>query len=227
MSRDGAALPPLRCLLVAAGATGAASLPATWLLPHLLRQLHHGVTGLGFETLLVTAAEAAVVVCAGWLWFLVLLVLRDAVGERRDPRSGRVPTVVRRWVLAACGLSLAGGLLGPAHAAPAGEPQPVTAEVLAGLAVPDRTTAAPGLGRATTPPSHAARASRRAAPRVAVVAPGDTLWAVAARTLPPGAAVTVVDRRWREIYRANRGRIGPDPDLIRPGQRLRLPDGHT
>jgi nucleoid-associated protein YgaU len=32
-----------------------------------------------------------------------------------------------------------------------------------------------------------------------------------------------IDRRWREIYAANRAVVGPDPDLIRPGERLRLP----
>lgn len=48
-----------------------------------------------------------------------------------------------------------------------------------------------------------------------VVKPGDTLWAIAKLTLGDGS-------RWREIYEANRDVIGPDPNLIIPGQELRI-----
>ena len=59
------------------------------------------------------------------------------------------------------------------------------------------------------------------------VQPGDSLWGIAARLLgagegrQPGSAD--VDRLWRRIYDANRGLIGPDPDLIHPGQQLTIP----
>ena len=45
---------------------------------------------------------------------------------------------------------------------------------------------------------------------------GDTLSALAGRYLGDTA-------RWREIYTPNRGVIGDDPDVIRPGQVLTLP----
>jgi nucleoid-associated protein YgaU len=45
---------------------------------------------------------------------------------------------------------------------------------------------------------------------------GDTLWAIAKRTLYDGA-------RYREIYDLNQALIGPDPNQIVPGQVLRLP----
>jgi nucleoid-associated protein YgaU len=32
------------------------------------------------------------------------------------------------------------------------------------------------------------------------------------------------DKDWREIWRANRGVVGKNPDLIHPGQELDLPD---
>jgi nucleoid-associated protein YgaU len=35
-----------------------------------------------------------------------------------------------------------------------------------------------------------------------------------------------VIRRWHAIYHRNRGVIGPDPDLIRPGQVLEIPKEH-
>ncbi|MBT8212286.1 MAG: LysM peptidoglycan-binding domain-containing protein [Acidimicrobiia bacterium] len=60
-----------------------------------------------------------------------------------------------------------------------------------------------------------------------VVAPGDSLWAIAsrhldARGLPSSDAD--VNRFWRDIYGANRAVIGCDPDLIHPGQRLVVPE---
>ena len=55
------------------------------------------------------------------------------------------------------------------------------------------------------------------------MAPGDSLWSLARTRLPQGATDAEVDAAWRRIYAANRAAIGPDPDLIRPGLRLRTP----
>ena len=46
---------------------------------------------------------------------------------------------------------------------------------------------------------------------------------LAAAELGPGRSPAAVTDRWRQIYQRNRGVIGADPDLIRPGQLLRLP----
>ena len=56
-----------------------------------------------------------------------------------------------------------------------------------------------------------------------VVRRGDTLWALAADRLGAQAAPSDIDAEWRRWYAANREVIGGDPDLIRPGQRLRVP----
>lgn len=56
-----------------------------------------------------------------------------------------------------------------------------------------------------------------------VVVRGDTLWDIAARHLGPGAAVEAVAAEWPRWYAANRALIGPDPDLILPGQLLQPP----
>ncbi len=49
-----------------------------------------------------------------------------------------------------------------------------------------------------------------------VVKPGDTLWEISQRFYGVGW-------RWTEIYNANRSIIGGDPNLIRPGQVLKIP----
>ncbi|WP_188780774.1 LysM peptidoglycan-binding domain-containing protein, partial [Marmoricola endophyticus] len=55
------------------------------------------------------------------------------------------------------------------------------------------------------------------------VRPGDSLWAVARRHLPPDAGPAEISRAWTAIYDANRDVVGGDPDLIHPGTDLRLP----
>jgi nucleoid-associated protein YgaU len=56
-----------------------------------------------------------------------------------------------------------------------------------------------------------------------VVHRGDTLWNIAARTLHDGASDADVLRAVVQWHDANRDVIGPDPDVIRPGQVLRAP----
>ena len=63
----------------------------------------------------------------------------------------------------------------------------------------------------------AATADGLATPAAVEVQPGDTLWEIADARY--GEAT-----RWPRIYASNRRVIGDDPDLIRPGQVLRLPD---
>ena len=46
------------------------------------------------------------------------------------------------------------------------------------------------------------------------VRPGDNLWAIADAQKVPGG--------WTELYEANKGALGSDPDLILPGQTLDL-----
>lgn len=67
------------------------------------------------------------------------------------------------------------------------------------------TTAGQAAARPAPPP-----------PRTYTVQPGDTLWAIAKRTLGDGS-------RWRELYQANQDVIGADPNKISPGQTLRVP----
>jgi nucleoid-associated protein YgaU len=51
-------------------------------------------------------------------------------------------------------------------------------------------------------------------PHTYTVRPGDTLSGIAAKFHTPGG--------WEAIFRLNRGVIGPNPDLLSPGQVLKL-----
>lgn len=218
-----------RCAAVWGATTLGVGSVQAWLLPATASALR-GPRPTRFEEVLVAGCELAAVASTAWLWALVSLVVLDLVRGRDAARRRAVPRALCRAVLAACGLSLASGLAVPAHAGTDDAPDPeAVAQLLVGLPLPDRTTpttawvrrvsdraAAPGLGTDPPDPAGDARPSVR-------VRPGDTLWNLAATTLPVDADDTEIDRRWREIYQLNRSAIGADPDLIRPGQRLLLP----
>ena len=159
--------------------------------------------GRSTDDALVATCLAALLGAVGWGWLQGLAAVAEAWrGAVRPAHAG----VVRRLVLAACGVALTSALVAPAaYADPPSRPQP-RGDVLSGLPLPERAT-----GAAHRPQ------------RSTVVRPGDTLWALAATGLPPSASAAAVTERWQRIYARNRPLIGPDPDLIRPGQILELP----
>lgn len=101
-------------------------------------------------------------------------------------------------------------VIAPAHAS--GE--------LDGLPFPDRgVTASPSdPGTPDGPPMPASSATLH------VVTPGESLWSIAAATLPEDAPPESIADASAAWYDANRATIGPDPDLILPGQQLAAPD---
>ena len=59
-----------------------------------------------------------------------------------------------------------------------------------------------------------------------VVAAGDHLWAIAAETLSERHGVTderAIAEYWMRLIEHNREIVGPDPDLVHPGEVLELP----
>jgi hypothetical protein len=158
---------------------------------------------LTFDGALVEVASCAVLGCAAWLWLTTTVTVAQALRGR--PVGGR--SGVRRWVLVACGVAALAGSLPPASAAPGHHGPAPTA-----LPYPDRAVAPL---RPTPPPPERAH--------TVVVGPGDSLWSIAADDLGPGAGDAEITERWHALYAANRGRIGPDADLVEPGLRLLLP----
>ena len=207
INRQQGSLP--RCLAVLTGTTAAAVALVAWQLPT--------ATSPGtsrFDDALVRICAALAVPVVGWLWLGMVVTVVGAVRGRPSGRAG-VPAPLRRVVLAACGVALTGGLLAsaPVEATP-GRPHVDRATgpaAVAGLPLPDRATAPPARTDGPDGPGGPV-----------VVAPGDTLWAIAARDLGPDATDAEIDAAWRRLYALNRAEIGPDPDLIRPAQRLEV-----
>lgn len=180
----------------------------------------------GFTHLLVGGAAAAAGLSAAWLLLVLVAATLEAATSGRLAllRFTGCPLVWRRRLLRllvpalAPVLGLGGGAL-PATASPGGPAGPShgpagvgwPAAALAGLPLPDRQPAA-DTERGT---------DRTVAP--VVVEAGDTLWQIAARLLPAGADAGAVAGLCSLLYSTNRRLIGDDPDLIRPGQRLRVP----
>jgi nucleoid-associated protein YgaU len=210
----------LRCGLVLIGTATATTGLGAWLLPVARK------AGGGFDDRLTSACAAGGLLAGAWLWLVTVVVVVEAlqVGDRRAPgdRARLAPAAVRRAVLAACGMATVASLTAPVATATPGGPRPgPTVGSVVARALRDIGRAGHAVGR------DSASTGRD---RIVVVARGDCLWDIAARDLadaetPGTAAVGDADvgRRWREVYAANRAEIGPDPDLVRPGQRLRLP----
>ena len=189
----------LRCVAVATGLTVLLG-GGAWVLTSTAARQPPGA-----DQSAVRLCLAALLAAAVWAWLQAMAGVAD--GWRGAGATAR-PGGIRRLALAACGVALAGTLAAPAYAGTHG-PRP---DPLAGLPLPERAQ-----GRVATAPAHA---------EVVVVQSGDTLWALAERDLGPPVTAQRVSHRWQAIYRQNRGVIGPDPDLIRPGQVLKISEEH-
>ena len=176
-----------------------------------------------------------------WLTAGLLLCLA-AEARRADGRLDRVaravaPLAVRRLAALLLGLGLVGAPLALAMPAQADRTVAAAAHRADPTESPGRRAGArpmdPGPagcpGGASNQPAEplALLVTRPHRGRVVsdhvVVRRGDTLWDIAARALGPDASVADIAASWPGWYAANRSTIGPDPDLILPGQLLRPP----
>lgn len=222
----------LALLLVVVAGAGAAvlALSLPWL-PTALRGTAPGTVEspgtTGFADLAATGCALALLACWAWLALGTVVVgvqalLRGTPAPQAAP--GWVPRTIRLVVPVLVGAAVTAA---PAHAGadtwPASSPTTAVGTPwapLAGLPLPDRVpTSGPDAPRVHRPVD---RTVHQAAHPTVLVRPGDTLWAIASRLLPPGAGAAAVDRSWRRIARANTVRL-PDPDLLHPGTRLRVP----
>ncbi|HEX2176844.1 MAG TPA: hypothetical protein VHG70_13130 [Nocardioidaceae bacterium] len=182
--------------------------------------------GLAFDDLVLCCALAVLAFTLGWLCLGALLsvttwTLRSGHGYAGRLARRMTPAVCQRLLGSLCGAALLAGSAGvaPVAAAPPERDERrvqscttrFCASEVAGLPLPDRPSSTPvGVSSGATSPS-------------VRVGPGDTLWTIAARHLPAPAENAETAAAWPRWFRTNRVRIGPDPHLIHPRTRLRVP----
>ena len=163
------------------------------------------VNGASFPAALLALGCLVQLALSSW----VLLAVAVSLVRAPAPLVRAVtPRLLRRALFAGTVGALS---LAPVHADHAAAPSRPPHD-LTGLQLPDRPIgSAP---RVTTDPA-------------VVVRSGDTLWAIAARSLPANANATDAEiaRACARWHAANRDVIGDDPNLIFPMQRLVPPLG--
>ncbi len=159
----------------------------------------------------VLAGVAVLALAALSLWLLVASAL-VTVALRTGAGAGLARRLAPAWLAAT--LSTGALLLGSsAQATPAD---------LDGLPLPDRAPAAAPTG----PPASASPPTGTQTPSAAgtvVVQAGDCLWNLAQEHAGPTATHREVARLTAAWHAANRTTIGPDPDVLHPGQVLAVP----
>jgi len=202
----------------------------------LSRLLAHGSVDGTTAILAGLAAE----LCVLYLLLTAILVgcsqLPGLTGRLAGALTGRlVPAFLRRAVEATLGIAVATASVSapaaPALAAGTAGPRPSpTSTAAAPPAARTPGPPLPSLDRPEGPPQPRARppvtpgqilTPGRAVVDVAVVVRrGDSLWRIAARHLGPQVTEAQVAAAWPRWYAANRAVVGPDPNLLLPGQRL-------
>lgn len=190
--------------VTAVATTAASAVPAAW------REAAHATGPDRVPDALVAGCATLLALSLGWLWLVTSVTVAEVVAGR-VPRGGGA---TRRLVLLACGAAVVTGAALPAHASGDG------AEVLVGLPLPERAVAPAATGPRTAPPPAPTAPVARTTGDAHVVRGGESLWSIALAHPAPGVGV---DERWRAIWRLNRDVVGADPDVIHPGQALRLP----
>ena len=170
--------------------------------------------GATFNDLLAVGAGWLVVVCSGWVVMICLAagVERATAGRLRATSWVACPPALRRALLAGLGAAL---VTAPTQASAGTSPSGLTPGASQGTerpSPPPLPVPARPLGGATHGRTH-----------LVVVRPGDVLWRLAEDRLPGSAPAQAVAALVERLHHRNRALIGPDPDLIRPGERLVLP----
>ena len=163
------------------------------------------VAGPDFPQSLLALASLVQLVVASW----VLLILAVAqLGSTSRLARAMTPELIRRALFAGAAGALA---LSPVQADRATSPSHPSEHSLDGLQLPDR------------PVTITTDQESESDHRTVVVKHGDTLWGIAARSLPHHASAAQIAEACAAWYAANQTVIGGDPDMIHPLQRLTPP----
>jgi hypothetical protein len=164
----------------------------------------------GPDSAVVSACAWAAWVLGCYLLFSLSVAVLAAVA--RSPLLVRLaaaatPRLFRRIVAAALGVGVTATVLGGATPALADRPAHRASTA----------SAATSTGRPATTADHDVGV---------VVGSGDCLWTIAAGQLGARATAPRIAARWPRWWHANRIVIGPDPDVLVPGERLLPPIPH-
>lgn len=197
-----------------------------------LQRLLRGAS-VDFQTAIASCSAGVAWLMLAWFAGCVLLTvlarLPGAAGRCAERTASSItPNVVRRMVQAALGASIVAGTTGQLAyaAAPAQHPASVAATRAAGarnLPLPDRPTPHGAHSPKPDRPGDHGDRHRQHGDHAVVVHRGDTLWGIAASQLSGPATNQRIATAWPHWYAANRSVLGPDPNLILPGQRLQPP----
>ena len=194
---------------------------------------HAWISRVGTDAAVATVAGALLWLAALWLTVGLLVTVAAALAGRPqgalDLISRRItPALVRRLVIASTGASIvlspvtavatANAVTSVRASAPARAPVPASMPGGVSVTSPTSPSPTPPLQQTPGPPLDA-----EPAPDTVLVAPGDSLWRIAAQRLGPSATEQQIAVGWPYWYRANRQVIGRDPNLLRPGERLTVP----
>lgn len=238
-----------RLLTVTSGALLALG-GAVWALASVLRETSGVIFGPGRVSVdeLVTALSATgALVLITWVTLGLLISILAVIPGPWAMLSRRVedylvPAAVRRWAALLLGAAVV-STLAPAGASavlpdsgvsisspvapnPASAPSPgwaALADPPAGEPSAPAPMWTPSPTRDLPPVSLTRQREPEDAGREVTVRRGDTLWDLAAAHLPAEATDAEIAAAWQEWHAVNREVIGPDPDLILPGQLLRVP----
>lgn len=192
------------------------------LTPELLRRAVTVTVGAGLGVATMTGAAAGEEIDLGWVVSSSQPAAPSTAPSSAPSSSAEPPTAAAPAVPHGTGVTPEPRGLGPVA--------PQALEPTTDAAV-DLPSPADGAVATTLPASlagHSAAGGRTPATDAAVtVEEGDTLWSISAARLPGSPTVADIAAAWPRWYAANRDVIGPDPDLIHPGQRLTPPDAPT
>lgn len=172
------------------------------------------LAGSSFPDALVAVGTLVQVVVA---WWILLVVALASMGSSSRLLLVLTPVVLRRALFV--------GAVGALAAAPsyAAESMPGGTHSVAGLQLPDRPDGSASRAAPTTPPPSGS--DTLPAPTSVTVTPGDSLWGIAARSLPSDASAAQIVTETARWHRANRAVIGANPHVLFPGQQLTPPSG--
>lgn len=179
---------------------------------------HAWIARAGADSAAATVATAALWVVLAWLTAglvaILLAALPGAVGRLATGTARRLlPAVLFRALTAATGI---GVLVVPLSAGATAAPAAYSNGALAGtLPSPMWPTAPVAVGPARVRPAPHSK--------IATVQPGDSLWTITAAQLRADHSLANVSIACARVYALNRAVVGPDPDLIQPGQSLNIP----